>query len=175
MKIYVALENVRSLYNIGAIIRTCSFFDISNIILVGYSGKDYIGDKAYIHEKIKKTSLGSDEDICFTLLDTSEDLINFAKSNTIKLVSVEQTPDSILLENLEQTLILTEDIILVFGNEVTGVSKEVLDNSDLIVEIKRIGKHNSLNITTACGIVLYYLSLHTSLLDKPAKNNIYVE
>jgi tRNA G18 (ribose-2'-O)-methylase SpoU len=150
--VYVALENVRSLYNIGAIFRTCSFFGIKNIILVGYSGKNFnTRGKIVLHEEIKKSSLGSEKDLKIKFLENSSDLINFVIKNSLKLISIEQNKKSINLRKWEPT----ENSVLVFGNEVDGISEDILRASDEIIEIKKLGKHNSLNVTTTCGIILW--------------------
>ncbi|EKE00061.1 MAG: TrmH family tRNA/rRNA methyltransferase [uncultured bacterium] len=149
--IYIALENIRSLFNIGAIFRTCSFFGVDKVILVGYSGKTHnTKNEVVLHEEVKKASLGSESDLTLTMLETCDDLINFAKENKLKLIAIEQDSNSIKLGNW----IPEDNCILVFGNEVDGVDQAILKKSDQIIEIKRLGKHNSLNVTTACGIIL---------------------
>lgn len=151
MKIYVALENIRSLFNVGAIFRTCSFFGIKNVILVGYTAKDLNGK---LHPKVAKSALGSENDIDITLIDTSEDLLSFAKKNKLELIAIEQTNNSETLAQWRPT----RDCVLVFGNEIDGVSAAILNKASKIIEIPRKGIHNSLNVTTALGIVLYQLS-----------------
>ncbi|HSX39754.1 MAG TPA: TrmH family RNA methyltransferase [Candidatus Saccharimonadales bacterium] len=152
--LYIALENIRSLYNVGAILRTCSFFGIKNVLLVGYSGKNVLpGGKVTIHEKLRKTDLGSDNDLQIDFLDDSEHLLKFAKENKLKLVAIEQDEKSILLNNWK----LTPDMIIVFGNERDGVSKLIRQNADEIIEIARNGKHNSLNVATTAGIVIDHI------------------
>lgn len=149
--IYVALENIRSLYNIGAIFRTLSFFGIYDVILVGYSGKD---SKGNLHKDIVKTSLGSENDLNITFLETSSSLLAFAKENKLKIVSVEQNEKSTDLKDYGDF----NNCVLVFGNEVAGITQEVLEISDAIVEIQRTGKHKSLNVTTAVGIALHTIT-----------------
>ena len=160
-KVYVALENIRSLYNIGAIFRTCSFFGVEGIILVGYSGKITLPNGTVVlHEEILKSSLGSEQDLDIVLLESSTNLMEYAHDRKIELVSVEQAPGSIMPKQLKKEIgnITEKNIIVVFGNEISGVSKDILESSCYILEIPRKGKHNSLNVTTACGIILYELS-----------------
>ena len=159
--IYIALENIRSLFNIGAVFRTCSFFGFTNVILVGYSGKTKnTKNETILNKEILKSSLGSEKDLQITFLETSDDLIKFCEENELNLISIEQRYKSIKLSKPEMNLILNDEkgFVLVFGNEVSGVSDIVLKHSKAALEIPRLGKHNSLNITTACGIVLYELS-----------------
>jgi tRNA G18 (ribose-2'-O)-methylase SpoU len=151
--VYVALENIRSLYNIGAIFRTCSFFGVTKVLLVGYSGRNFdTRGNVVLHEEIKKSSLGSEKDIEINFVENSNELILYAKKNDLQIVSIEQNEKSTKLCNWKPT----DNTILVFGNEVDGVSKEILEASNEIVEIERVGKHNSLNVTTACGIILSF-------------------
>jgi len=151
---FVALENIRSLYNIGAIFRTCSYFGVKNVLLVGYAGKTITPrGQTVLHEEIKKVSLGSENDLNIVFIKDSQELIAYAVEHGLNLVAVEQHEKSVPLS--KWTPDKTQEIVLVFGNEVDGVSPTVLDVSAQIIEIERTGSHNSLNVTTACGIVLY--------------------
>lgn len=153
--IYVALENVRSVYNVGAIFRTCSFFGVYDVILVGYSGKDFNTlNKPVLHEKVTKTALGSEEDLNITFFENSGELIEFARGGGSDVVAVEQNEKSTPLEDWKPK----DNSILVFGNEVDGVSEEILAKANGVIEISHHGKHGSLNVTTACGVVLHQLS-----------------
>jgi tRNA G18 (ribose-2'-O)-methylase SpoU len=149
--VYIALENVRSLYNVGAIMRTCSFFGFYKLVLIGYSGTkfDFKGNKI-LHPEVAKTALGAEEDMEIVFLENTEELFHFAKEKKLKIVSIEQDEKAVKLDAWKPQ----ENSILVFGNEVKGVSKETLGISDEIVEIERIGKKGSLNVTTAVGVVL---------------------
>lgn len=153
MPIYIALENLRSLHNIGAIFRTCSFFGVYNILLVGYSGKtkDHY-DRVILHPDVAKTALGAEEDMNIEFIEDSAELIKHADKKRAHLVAVEQHENSTVLEDF--TFLTGKDVILVFGNEVEGVSEEVLNAANVIVEIQQLGKKGSLNVTTACGITL---------------------
>lgn len=149
---YIALENIRSLFNIGAIFRTCSFFGITNVILVGYSGIDLNGK---LHPKISKSSLGSEKELSITILKDAEELIKFANENQLQIAVIEQTSNSVGLATWEPTI----NTVLVFGNEVDGVSNMLCTAANVCVEIKGNGKHNSLNVTTSVGIVLNHLAV----------------
>lgn len=149
--IIVCLENVRSLHNIGAIIRTCEFFGIRKIILLGYSGFDpYQSDK--IKPELSKTALSAINKV---------ELLRYQYFDDVKgafpdyqIIAVENNiPNTTLLTDFKPTT----DCILVFGNETTGVTDEIISQSNIILEIKRIGTHQSLNIATAVGIVVFNL------------------
>jgi tRNA G18 (ribose-2'-O)-methylase SpoU len=149
--VYVCLDNLRSLYNIGAIFRTCSFFGIYNVILLGYSGKDYDEEgNVILHKEILKTSLGSENDLKLLFFDEPEELFEFSREMELKIVSVEQTNNSKNITDWSSE----DNYIIVFGNEKEGVRYRILENSEIIVQVNGRGKHNSLNVTTAAGIVL---------------------
>lgn len=155
--VFIALENVRSLHNVGALFRTCSFFGFRKVLLVGYTGKD-VNNK--LHSKVSRSSLGSENDLEITFLDSSKKLLEFTKSKNLKLVCIEQSSKSVAIEDWTPT----ENMLVVFGNEVEGVSNELLENCNEVVEIRKpgMGVHNSLNITTSAGIVLNHLSQYHS-------------
>jgi len=151
METYVCLENIRSLFNIGAIFRTCSFYGINNVILLGYSGKDAKGN---LHQEILKTSLGSEKDLDIIMMSTAKELYKFAKDKRLEVVAIEQTATSKAIHEYE----FPSGSIVMFGNEAEGITKELLEKADAVLEIKRKGIHNSLNVTTTCGIVLDIIS-----------------
>jgi tRNA G18 (ribose-2'-O)-methylase SpoU len=149
--VYVALENIRSLHNVGVIIRTCSFFGFYKLILIGYSGNELnFKGKKVLHPQLEKTALGAEKDIEVIFLEDTEKLSNFAEGKNLKVISVEQHGNSVKLKDWKPE----NSAILVFGNEVKGVSKDTLKISAEIVEIEGFGKKDSLNVTTAVGIML---------------------
>lgn len=166
-ELIVALENIRSLYNIGAIYRTCEFFGIKTIYLIGYSGIDK-REPDKIHKKLQKTSLGTLDKIHTETFETTQDIFN--KYKDIKLITIEQTNNSIPLPKFKLDTNYGSKTVLLFGNETDGVQKDTINKSSQIVEIPRIGTHKSLNVTTSCGIILSYLQLGTSInpLNKSA-------
>lgn len=145
----IALENIRSLYNVGSIFRTASFFGIKKILLVGYSGRKAAGIDE-LHEKVKKTALGAEKDLEIKFLTSSIQLIKFTKDNKLKLVAIEQAKKSVSIENWQPE----KNSVLVLGNELQGCSLQVLKAAEAIVEIPRLGKKGSLNVSIAAGIVM---------------------
>lgn len=151
-KIIVVLENLRSLYNIGAIFRTCEFFGAYKVILVGYSGINK-NEPDLIHKRLWKTSCGTIEKVEAEHFNTIKDAINHYRPEEI--VAIENNVDKVI--KLKDWKPKT-NIMILFGNEVNGLSEEALSMSDRIVEIPRVGTHSSLNVTTACGIVLNHVT-----------------
>lgn len=152
-KVYIALDHVRSLYNVGSIMRTADFLGYTDVILIGYSGVEFdMKGQKILHPKLEKTALGAEKRIKTTFVENAEELLFFAHENNLKIISIEQDEDSTLLESWK---LPEEDFIIVFGHETKGVSQEVLKISDGVVEIQRLGEKHSLNVATSAGIVLY--------------------
>lgn len=145
----VALENVRSLFNVGAIFRSCEFFGIKEVWLVGYTGREMAGaDK--LNHKIKKTALGAEKYLKIKFVKNSLQLIKLAQKQNLSIVAVEQHRKSIPVNSWRPA----KNSVLVFGSETEGVSQKIISAAGQIVEISRIGKKNSLNVATCAGIVL---------------------
>lgn len=152
-KIYIALDNVRSLENVGAIMRTCSFFGINDLILIGYSGTTVnFKDQRVLHPTIKKTALGAELDLNIKIFESSQEFLDFIRNENISLFSVEQASNSLKLNTFD--FVLLDNFCLVFGNERDGVNQEILEKSTSIIEIERLGNKNSLNVATSVGIVV---------------------
>lgn len=150
--IYIAMDNIRSLYNVGSIMRTCSFFGLTKIVLIGYSGTkfNFKGEKV-LHHQLAKTALGAEEDMEeVVFIENAEELYWFAEEKGLKIVSIEQHEDSVGFGDWR----VEDNCIVVFGNEVKGVSPEIMEISDEIVEIERLGNKGSLNVATTAGIVV---------------------
>jgi 23S rRNA (guanosine2251-2'-O)-methyltransferase len=156
-QIYLALENIRSIYNVGSILRTCSFFGIKKVFLVGYSGKLKLPNGKYIiSPKLNKTALGSQHDVDLINIDSSQELVNECKRNVWDLYALEQTAISKNLFDCKFTS--NEHGVFVLGNEIEGVSEFILREADEILEIPRFGTHNSLNVSIAAAVLLTALT-----------------
>jgi len=153
MKISLGLENLRSLYNIGAIYRTASFFGVDTIFLIGYSGidpsaslKPNSNKESLMHKKLYKTSLGTIDKIKTKHYKNTSDLTKDIKDSYI--VALEQSPASSNIYDFKLPKNI-DNLIVILGNEVTGVEQETLKICDEIVEIPGSGGHNSLNVEVA--------------------------
>ena len=160
MDIVLILENIRSAHNVGTIIRTANFLGVSKIFYIGITPwPQQESDTRLPHvarraqEQIAKTSLGAES----AILHEHHDSINsvLAKNSDYTLVALEQDPRSVPITSLDPT----GSLALVFGNEVSGVSPETLNLSDVIVEIPRIGPKNSLNVSSAVAVSVGQLRL----------------
>jgi 23S rRNA (guanosine2251-2'-O)-methyltransferase len=146
LPISIVLDNVRSLHNVGSAFRTADAFRVEKIYLTGITGTPP-------HREIQKTALGATESVAWEYAESTASLIESLKSNHYKIVIVEQTDESTPLQKFE--LQENEKYCLVFGNEVNGVSEDVLSQADLAVEIPQIGTKHSLNISVCLGIVAW--------------------
>ena len=147
--VIAVLENVRSAYNVGSVLRTADAFLLEAVYTIGYTAHPP-------HKEIKKTALGADETVTSRHFANAEEAIKELKANGYKIYAVEQAEGSISLEKF--TAPTEEKIAVVFGNEVEGVNANVLPLCDGCIEIPQMGMKHSLNISVAAGIVLYKLS-----------------
>jgi len=146
LSLIVVLDNVRSLYNIGSVFRTCDAFRIDSIYLCGISATPP-------HQEIHKTALGAEDTVNWKYFKDTIDAIEDLKSKGYYIYSIEQVEGSIMLENLQ----LDKDYkyAIVLGNEVKGVQQQVVDISDSCIEIPQYGTKHSLNVSTTAGIVIW--------------------
>ena len=144
--VILVLDNIRSLNNIGSVFRTADAFLIEKIYLCGITAKPP-------HKDIHKTALGATDSVEWEYYENTLDVINLLKSEKIETVAIEQTENAILLNNFE--VALDKKYALVFGNEVKGVSQEVVSKCDLVIEIPQYGTKHSLNISVSAGVVVW--------------------
>jgi 23S rRNA (guanosine2251-2'-O)-methyltransferase len=142
----VVLDNVRSMHNVGSVFRTSDAFLVQQIILCGYTPQPP-------HRDIHKTALGATETVAWQYFQTTMEAAMELKQKGYKLMAVEQTTNSISLPAFQWAG--TVPIAIIFGNEVEGVSADVLALCDAAIEIPQYGMKHSLNISVAAGIVLY--------------------
>lgn len=154
----ILLDNVRSLHNVGSAFRTADAFRVEKIFLGGITGTPP-------HREIHKTALGATESVAWEYNEHPEQTIRLLKAAGYKIIVVEQTTRSIPLQQFTPSP--AEKYCLVFGNEVNGVSTEVLNESDVALEIPQIGTKHSLNISVCLGIVVWELFRKLSLNTQP--------
>lgn len=138
-------HNIRSLHNVGAFFRTADAFGIEKIYLTGYTG-------CPPRKEIAKTALGSEHRIPWEHREDLDPLLLELKSTGKKIVALEISDRSIPVGALE---ISTEQIALIVGSEVEGISPYLLEQCDEIIEIPMIGTKKSLNVSVATGIALF--------------------
>jgi len=144
--IIIVLDNVRSLNNIGSVFRTADAFLVQKIYLCGITATPP-------HKDIRKTALGATESVDWEYRKNTLELVDELKQSGVKIVSVEQAENAVMLNDYQ--VIGEETVALIFGNEVKGVSQEVVTASDVILEIPQFGTKHSLNISVSTGVVVW--------------------
>lgn len=146
-KIVVVLDNIRSMHNVGSVFRSADAFLVEAIYLCGLTPQPP-------HRDIHKTALGATETVQWEYSPSTVEVISRLKGEGYRVYAIEQVEGSISLEKLETD---ADKIAVVFGNEVEGVSNEVLSICDGCIEIPQMGMKHSLNISVSAGIVLWEL------------------
>ncbi len=145
----VILDDIRSLSNIGSFFRTADAFNVEKVYLCGITAIPP-------HREIQKTALGATDSIEWEYRESITELVRELQTNQIHVVSIEQTEQTTLLQDIHQ--LNAEKFALVFGNEVNGVNQEVVNQSDSVVEIPQFGTKHSLNVSVCAGVVLWEFS-----------------
>lgn len=150
--VYLILHNLRSAHNVGAIFRTADAAGVRKIYLTGYTPAP-LDRFARPNKEIAKTALGAAETIPWKKVADLNSLLYHLKSGTYKLIALEQSPRSVDYKKVK----LAGLTAVILGNEVSGLSKRILDKCDIVAEIPMRGEKESLNVSVACGIFLFRL------------------
>lgn len=143
---FVIVDNIRSLENIGSIFRTADALGVSKIFLCGICGTPP-------NEKISKTALGAEKTIPWEYVKQTGRLIDKLKKQGIVIVALEQDKNSVDFRKLKPKFPLA----LIIGNEVKGISKNILKKCDKIIEIPMKGEKESLNVSVSFGVAGYHI------------------
>ena len=144
--VVIVLDNVRSLNNVGSAFRSSDAFLAEKIYLCGITGKPP-------HREINKTALGATESVEWKYVKNTIDIIKKLKKEGYTIIALEQTDESQSLQDFQPQR--NKKYCFVFGNEVFGISDEVVNNADLCLEIPQFGTKHSINIAVSIGIVLW--------------------
>lgn len=151
MKVAV-LDNLRSVHNVGSIFRTCNAVGIEKIILCGTTPTP-LDKKGVARKDFAKVALGAESTVVWEYMETTLDAITFLESEEYCIISLEQHLDSVDYKSVD--ILDEKNVAFVIGNEVDGISDEVLERSDIIAEIPMLGTKESLNVTIAFGVAVY--------------------
>lgn len=143
---HVVLNDIRSLYNVGSIFRTSDAVGVEKIWICGITGSPP-------SSMISKTALGAEEKVPWEYRSNIEDLLKELKQNSFQLVLLEQMEQSVAYDEF----IPKAPVCLIVGNEIEGVSGQILSYCDKAVEIEMVGLKNSLNVAVAFGIMAYQM------------------
>lgn len=171
LPLIVVLDDVRSLYNVGSVFRSCDAFRVEAVYLCGITATP---PNAEIH----KTALGGEDSVDWEYFKTTEEAVEKLKQKGYFVYSIEQVEGSTKLQNLpeaheelfkqekesekqgnesekQESSSLPKGYAVIFGNEVKGVKQNIVDMSDGCLEIPQFGTKHSLNVSVTAGIVVW--------------------
>ena len=158
LPLIVVLDDVRSMYNIGSVFRTCDAFRVEAIYLCGITA-------CPPHQEIHKTALGAEDSVAWRYFETAEQAVEQLHQDGYFVWSVEQCEGSTKLQDLNSNenpslreghrVGLKARVGIILGNEVKGVHQEVIDVSDGCLEIPQFGTKHSMNVSVTAGIVIW--------------------
>ena len=150
-RVVVLLDNIRSLYNTGSILRTADASGVERVVLCGITPRPDQGSRQ--RRAIAKTALGAEDSVSWEYEAHATNALRKLAAEGYQLVAVETAPDAVdLFEWIPRW-----PVCLVFGHEVDGVSQNLAPDVDTVVRIPMLGQKRSLNVATAAGVVLYEL------------------
>ena len=156
-KLIVTLYNIRSTYNVGAILRTCDCLGVNEVIFTGYTpflDKGLPHEQEKLRKQIHKTALGAEEMLSWRRSEDISKTIAELKTDGYKVCALEQGENSL---NLAEAHEYPEKIALILGEEVHGIPQEILAHCDNLLEIPMAGQKESFNVSVATGIALWEL------------------
>ncbi|MEJ2505670.1 MAG: RNA methyltransferase [Ignavibacteriaceae bacterium] len=157
LPVQIILNSIRSNYNVGSIFRSSDGAMIEKLYLCGYT--PYPPKK-----EIMKTALGATESVNWEYVKDPKEVIQKLKTDGIKIGALELTDNSFPYYELKQD---SFPLALIIGNEITGVSQELLDLCDFSIEIPQYGIKQSLNVAVAYGVALFEIrKIYDKLSDK---------
>lgn len=145
--VYVILDSIRSLYNVGSIFRTSDGAGITKLVLTGYT-------PVPPRKEIEKTALGSTSTVPWEYVQDPLEAIRSFRNAGVKVFALERTTGSMLYTAVSPA---SFPVCLVIGNELSGISARVLDRCDGSLEIPMAGLKHSLNVAVAYGIAVFEL------------------
>jgi len=146
LPVVVVLDNVRSMHNVGSVFRTADGFALEKVVLCGITAQPP-------HREIEKTALGATQSVDWTHYADTVTAVTALRALGYEIIAIEQAEHSTMLNNF--TPDQSKKYALVFGNEVDGVSDEVMAKIDECIEIPQFGTKHSFNITISAGIVFW--------------------
>lgn len=146
LPVVVVLDNVRSMHNIGSVFRTGDGFAVAGVYLCGITAQPP-------HREIEKTALGATQSVDWKHFETTLDAVASLRADGYTIIAIEQAAGSTMLNTFKPAT--DAKYALIFGNEVNGVSDEVMAQIDQCIEIPQFGTKHSFNIVISAGIVLW--------------------
>ena len=162
MEVVLVLHNIRSCYNVGAILRTAEGFGVSKAILSGYTPRIHDQDllphlREKLDKEIHKTALGAEDMVKTEVAEDLPALISDYKTRGYQIVGLENNIncDICQINDPELKEKLGQKVVLFLGEEVNGIPEDFYDLMDVFVEIPMKGQKESFNVSVAAGIAMY--------------------
>ena len=162
MEVVLALHNIRSCYNVGAILRTAEGFGVSEVILSGYTPRVHDPNllphlREKLDREIHKTALGAEDMVKTEVAEDLRALLSDYKTQGFRIVGLENniSKEMLSLNDIHLKEKIGDKIVLILGEEVEGISPDLYEFIDVFVEIPMRGKKESFNVSVAAGIALY--------------------
>lgn len=146
-KLVLIIPNIRSGHNVGAMFRTADGAGFNKLCLTGYS-------PCPPHVQVDKVSLGAEKSVPWEYYKQPGRLLKKLKAKGYYIVALEQTKESVSIYEWRPQFPLA----LIVGNEKTGVPKSLLNYCDAVIHLPMRGVKNSLNVSVAAGIAMYYIA-----------------
>lgn len=146
LPLVVVLDNVRSLYNVGSVFRTCDAFRIEKLCLCGITAQPP-------HIEIHKTALGAEDSVEWYYYKNTMECVQDLKKEGYCVFSIEQCEGSTMLNDFRADS--SSRYAVVMGNEVKGVQQEVVNQSDGCIEIPQFGTKHSMNVSVTTGMIIW--------------------
>ena len=150
-RVIVLLDNIRSLYNTGSILRTADASGVQRVVLCGITPRPDQGSRQ--RRAIAKTALGAEDSVPWDCQPDAHSALQSLATAGYHIVAVETSPEAVNLFEWAPRW----PICLVFGHEVDGVSSDLAAHVETVIRIPMLGEKRSLNVATAAGVVLYEL------------------
>ncbi|MBO5186698.1 MAG: RNA methyltransferase [Prevotella sp.] len=150
LPLVVVLDDVRSMYNVGSVLRTSDAFRVEAVYLCGITATP---PSAEIH----KTALGAEDSVEWKYFATAVEAVESLRSSGYEVYAVEQAEGSTMLHDF--TPVAGRRYAVVLGNEVKGVHQEVIDRCHGCLEIPQFGTKHSMNVSVTAGIIIYDFAL----------------
>ncbi len=159
----LVLDNIRSCYNVGAILRTAEGFGVERVVLSGYTPRvhdtkvlPHLRDK--LDREIHKTALGAEDMLDIYSCDDIRAELKRLRDAGFTIVGLENNIPEKTVEVGKFDRAPVDKIVLILGEEVHGINPEIYDLIDTFVEIPMKGKKESFNVSVAAGIAMYELA-----------------
>ena len=149
--IVVVLHNIRSSHNVGSVFRTADATGVTKIFLTGITARP-VDRFGRAQKEIAKTALGAEAMIQWEHSPRIGAVLKNLKKEGFCIVAVEQAPGAREYTTLKRA----HKTALVFGSEIKGLSKSILQKSDIVAKIPMHGRKESLNVSVAAGIILFH-------------------